>query len=196
MTRNKKYAVTGGIGSGKSTLCAILAELGYPVLSCDDISRELWGEEGYRKKLARLFPSCVNGGEIDKDALSRLVFSDGAARRTLDDFSHPVIMRRLCERASAFSVCFCEVPLLFEGGYESLFDGVIALVRDDRLRVGCICARDGITEEAARQRIGAQLPPESLARKNCRILENNGSPALLKEELLRLLEEMGISPAR
>ena len=60
--KQSKIAVTGGLGSGKSAVCQILKDLGYPVFSCDEINRELWGEEEYLGILAKTFPDCPADG--------------------------------------------------------------------------------------------------------------------------------------
>ena len=179
MTQSKKYAVTGGIGSGKTAVCGILKEFGYPVFSCDEISRALWKDKAYLEALKALFPSCIKEGEPDKTAISALVFSDEAARRKIEAFSHPRIMEELFAQMNAHAVSFAEVPLLFEGGYEKLFDGVLAVERKEDLRICSVMARDGLSEEAISRRIAAQLPDEERRKKGVICIGNNGS----KEEL-------------
>ena len=100
MTQSKKIAVTGGIGSGKSYICELIAKRGYPVFSCDEINRALWSDEAYRKELADRFPACTVGGVIDKTLLAKAVFSDEAALRALNEIAHPRIMRLLCRRSA------------------------------------------------------------------------------------------------
>ena len=111
-----KIAVTGGIGSGKSTVCRILQEQGYPVFSCDEINRALWQEKDYLDGLRTRFPSCFTDGKPDKKALSALVFSDRKALERLNAYAHPRIYARLKEQMESVGRdCFAEVPLLFYG---------------------------------------------------------------------------------
>ncbi len=190
--QSKRFAVTGGIGSGKSTVCALLKEMGYAVLSCDEISRELWNSEEYKKGLLALFPSCEKEGEIDKARLTALVFQDGEALERLNAYAHPRIMEGLLSRAETFPLCFCEVPLLFEGGYEGLFDGVIAVVREESARKNAVEGRDGVSDEEVSRRMRAQISCEELKKKRCLLVENNGTKGELEERLEAALQQLNI----
>lgn len=188
MTPNK-IAVTGGLGSGKSEFCGILREMGYPVFSCDEINRELWKDPSYLSELAGLFPDCLTDGLPDKTKLSRKVFSDERARARLNALSQPRIMQELIRRMNGFpTTVFAEVPLLFEGGYEKLFDAVIALRRDRETRISAVSKRDGLTRTDALARIQRQFDPDKLEEKHCLIVENDGDRAALKQKAELILQ--------
>ena len=188
MTPNK-IAVTGGLGSGKSEFCGILREMGYPVFSCDEINRELWKDPSYLSELAGLFPDCLTDGLPDKTKLSRKVFSDERARARLNALSQPRIMQELIGRMNRFpTTVFAEVPLLFEGGYEKLFDAVIALRRDKETRISAVRKRDGLTRTDALARIQRQFDPDKLEEKHCLIVENDGDRAALKKKAELILQ--------
>ena len=189
MMQSKRYAVTGGIGSGKTVVLELLERKGYAVFSCDEISRELWRDADYRKGLAELFPTCALGGEIDKKALSELVFSDENALARLNAYAHPCIMRELFRRMEGHPIAFAEVPLLFEGGYETEFDGIIAVRRGVKERMDSVIARDGLSENDVQQRMDRQFDPSLLETKHCFILENNGSIEELEQGIERFLTE-------
>ena len=191
MMQNKKFAVTGGIGSGKSTVLRLLEEMGYPVFSCDDISHKLWTEEAYRKMLSDAFPSCLTGGEIDKQKLSALVFSDENARKKLESLSHPRIMHELLAAMEIFPVSFAEVPLLFEGGYETLFDGVLVVIRKQENRITSVLKRDRTTREEVEKRILAQCSDAERGKGGV-VLENNGSVEDLGKNLKVALKSLGL----
>ena len=188
--QSKKIAITGGIGSGKSRLCDIFRSMGYPVFSCDDISRQLWQEREYRAALAALFPTCVREGEVDRTLLSSLVFSDVEARKKLENFSHPRILERLLADMGGGKIVFAEVPLLFEGGYEGLFDGIVVLLRDPRERIRSVQLRDGLTEEEIRARMSAQIDVDALKDKDVIIIRNDGSTEDLRKEAEALLRSL------
>ncbi len=192
MMQSKKIAVTGGIGSGKSALCAILRGYGYAVFSCDEISARLWTDAAYLRRLAENFPDCCENGAIDKGKLTRKVFSDGAARRRLDEIAHPAIMERLLGEMSAHPVSFGEVPLLFEEHLEGLFDGVIALRRPMEQRIASVRLRDGLGEEEIKARMAAQLDAAKLDGKDCFLIENDGTPQSLEEGASAALHHFGI----
>lgn len=187
--QNKKIAVTGGIGSGKSVFCDILREKGYAVFSCDEISKNLRKEEEYHTIVKNAFPDCVANGKLSEAALSERVFSDEAARNRLNAVSHPLIMKRLFEQASAQSISFAEVPLLFEGGFETLFDLVIVLVREKKARVASVMARSGLTEAQVLARMGTQFDYGNLSEKRCIVIENNGTYEELKQKAEEFLSE-------
>lgn len=187
MMQSKKIAVTGGIGSGKSTLCGILRGWGYPVFSCDSIAAELWKEAHFLETLSQRFPDCCEGGKIVREKLSARVFADVGARRTLEKLMHPVIMERLIKEMECCPVSFGEVPLLYEGGYEGLFDGVIALRRSEAKRIAAVKERSGLSEEEVRARMRSQIDPAELSEKHCFLLENDGSVEELKRGAERIL---------
>lgn len=190
MKQSKKFAVTGGIGSGKSCVLSMLSEMGYPVFSCDEISRALWKDERYLARLKDAFPQCVREGKIDKGSLTQLVFSDQASRLRLEKISHPIIMQTLLGQMERCAVSFAEVPLLYEGGYERLFDGVLLVKRDEGARIAAVMARDGCAEEDVRRRMGAQSAHDG--RENAAILNNNGSKEALLQSLKEALKAFGV----
>lgn len=190
MKRNKKIAVTGGIGSGKTAFCNILKDMGCDVLSCDEIYGELIEEESYLSLLRACFPDCFSEGILNKKRLAERIFSDPADKKKLESLAHPLIMQRLLENMEGKELCFAEVPLLFEGGYEKLFDGVIALVRNKEERIKAVKTRSGLTEEEVLDRMEHQFDPALLAEKNCMIVENNGSKEDLQQAAKEILERI------
>lgn len=183
-----KIAVTGGIGSGKSTVCRILQEQGYPVFSCDEINRTLWQEKDYLDGLRTRFPSCFPDGKPDKKALSALVFSDRKALERLNAYAHPRIYARLKEQMESVGRdCFAEVPLLFESGMTELFDGVIVVLRSKEERMRSAAARDGITLQEAQERIAKQFDYDGRLPRGCFLVRNDGDEASLSEKTLALL---------
>ena len=153
-----KVAITGGIGSGKSTVAQYLREKGYPVFSCDEIYKEIYTTEEYQLELLSAFPDCAVNGRIDKQLLTQRVFSDKNALSKLNEIAHKRIMSELYERMEnvAGEIAFAEVPLLFEGGYERDFDQVIVVLRNREKRINAAVLRDKTTSEAVLKRINSQ----------------------------------------
>lgn len=186
-----KFAVTGGIGSGKSAFCRILKERGYPVFSCDAINRILLQDKDYLRGLKERFPSCAAAEGIDKKALSALVFSDRNALKMLNSYAHPRIYTRLQEQMDAAKKpCFAEVPLLFESGMPALFDGVIVILRGREERIRSIVRRDGLTPEQAEARIREQFDYDSSLPPGCFVLQNDGDEQALEKKADALLEKL------
>lgn len=155
----KKIAITGGIGSGKSTVSAYIKEQGCPVFSCDEIYKEVITTQAYINAIQKVFPNVIQNGEIDRKRLSEQVFTDEKKRLDLNAVAHPLIMQRLMEKMQACTseLIFAEVPLLFEGGYQNLFDQIIIVKRSVEQRIQSVCERDGLTREQAQMRMCAQI---------------------------------------
>ena len=191
-----KIAITGGIGSGKSAVCRILKERGYPVFSCDEINRTLLSEKSYLDGLCALFPACVKDGKLNKAALSALVFSDKEALKTLNAYAHPRISERLQrDMDGAKKTCFAEVPLLFESGMTKQFDGAIVVLRNKEERIRAVVARDGLNAERAEARMKQQFDYDGPLPDGCLVIENDGDEAALREkvdEALKALKERGL----
>lgn len=175
-------AVTGGIGSGKSTVMRIIAEMGYPIFSADDVARNIYDDKEVLSAMCVHFSDCFSSSNVlDRKKLAACVFSDAQRLRLLDGITHPVIMRKMFsegERANGRFVFF-EVPLLFEGGYERLFDRVIIVMRDEAVRIGAVSKRDGLSEEEVRARIKNQVSYEKKLLSGHTVIYNDGDiPAL------------------
>ena len=191
-----KIAITGGIGSGKSAVCRILKERGYPVFSCDEINRTLLSEKSYLDGLCALFPTCVKDGKLQKTALAALVFSDKEALETLNAYAHPRISERLQrDMDGAKKTCFAEVPLLFESSMTKQFDGAIVVLRNKEERIRAVVTRDGLTAERAEARMKQQFDYDGPLPDGCLVIENDGDEAALREkvdEALKALKERGL----
>lgn len=193
----KKIAITGGIGSGKSTVCKWLLEMGYLVFSCDNIYNELIYEPSYISEIENVFPTVVIHNQIDKTRLASIIFSSETAREKLNNIAHPFIMERLHNLMDTVSedLVFAEVPLLFERGYEQNFDKIIVVMRNIEQRIQAISARDNIIVSQAMAKIQTQYDYEKdekqvLKNTNVHILDNNDDMYSLKNQLLKILEKI------
>lgn len=187
----KKIAVTGGIGSGKSTVAEYIREEGFPVFFCDQINAELWQNKEYLDGIEKIFPEL---GEPDKERIAERVFSDKDALGRLNAYAHPKIMDELKRRMEETdsSLVFAEVPLLFEGGYERDFDKTVIVLRKEDFRIAAAASRDGLPPESIRSRIENQFAYDRLLPADNRIfLENDGSLADLKRKVRLLLTSLG-----
>ena len=185
----RRIGLTGGIASGKSSVGRLLAARGLPLLDADVYAREALalGSPGAGAVLERYGDGIrAPGGEIDRAALGRIVFGDGAERRWLEQLLHPVV--RACFKAklqelAAEPVVVLVVPLLFEAGLETLCSEVWLVDCDETQQLQRLMARDGLGEADARARIAAQWP---LARKRQLadvVLNNRGTPDELAAEV-------------
>lgn len=197
-----KIAVTGGIGSGKSTVCGILRTTGYPVFSCDEVYAGLLKKRDFCMALEILFPGATSGGTIDRAALRNIVFSDRRALERLNAFTHPAIMQALNARIENVrkegkEIVFAEVPLLFEERYDALFDKIIVVERNEADKIKSVILRDSCTRDVVRQKMAAQFDYSLLhtqsdypSSEKIAFLQNDEDETDLKKSLDRLLKEI------
>ena len=194
MTQSKKiYAVTGGIGCGKTAVSEIIRRSGYPVFSCDEIYSQILKDKNFVAELEGLFGgvTCADGS-LDRAALSAKVFSDGDNLKKLNAVAHPAIMDELFRRAreSSSPSVFCEVPLLFENGFERLFDGVVVVIRPEAERIRAVMARSGLTEEQVRARMAAQCNYAAIPLDGCIVVSNDGGIEELTAKVKKILQKI------
>lgn len=194
MKQNKKIAVTGGIGSGKSTVMKIIAGKGYPIFSCDEIYSQLTSDRDFLNILRHSFGDILNSdGTLDRKKLSEIVFNNPAKLAELDKITHPAIYKEMFRMADeAGGICFCEVPLLFESGAESLFDGVIIVMRNEEQRIKSVTARDKLPEQDVKKRISNQFDYNSADFAMYYVIHNNGDLSELgwqTEEIIKKINE-------
>lgn len=192
MTQNKfKIAITGGIGSGKSTVAKIISEQGYKVLSCDEIYGQLLKDEGFLKLLTNEFGDILTGeGQLDRAKLSAIVFNDKEKLQCLNNITHTSIMNSAYRQMEEKGICFLEVPLLFEGGYEKDFDAVIVVLRDIRKRIHSVTQRDKIEENAVISRINNQINYDNINLTEYYVIHNNSDYNDLRKKVLEILNNV------
>ena len=175
--KNKKIAITGGIGSGKSTVCEILLELGYPVISCDKITTELYQKRKIKLLLKKIFPHAVKGffnPKIDRAKISASAFNDKALHVRLTQTITPLVMREVERKSKKFSgTVFVEVPILFECNYQNYFDAVLVIKRDKTARIESVKARSNLSEQQVLERISNQVDYDSLDLSNYTLIIND-----------------------
>lgn len=192
----KKIAITGGIGSGKSTVSEIIRKMGYVVVSADKVYSELLLNEDFVKEICELMnisPIEKDGRiTIDRKALSALVFSDKTQLSRLNDITHPRIMDEIFRRSEGVEpLFFAEVPLLFERGYETEFDNVFVVRRQLDLRLSGTAKRDGKTEAEIRKVIDNQFDYEgNKSGYKSIIIENNGTIQELETEVSEAVKRL------
>ena len=189
-----RIGLTGGIGSGKSTVAALLAERGARVVDADRIAREVVapGTPGLAAVVAEFGPGVVApDGSLDRPALAAVVFADPAARARLDGIVHPLVRARAAESiaaAPADAVVVQDVPLLVETGQAGSYDLVLVVETDEEVRVARLVER-GLSAEDARARIASQATDEQRRAVADVVLRNDGDRDALAAQVDRFWAE-------
>jgi dephospho-CoA kinase len=194
-----RIGLTGGIGSGKSTVAALLAERGAQVVDADRIAREVVepGTPGLAAVVAEFGAEVLTtDGALDRPSLAGLVFGDPAARARLDAVVHPLVRARAAElvaAAPADAVVVQDVPLLVETGQAASYDLVVVVETDVETRVSRLVDR-GLSAEDARARIASQATDAERRAVADVVLRNDGDRDALAEQVDRFWAEQ-VAPA-
>jgi dephospho-CoA kinase len=194
-----RIGLTGGIGSGKSTVAALLAERGARVVDADRIAREVVepGTPGLAAVVAEFGEGVLAAdGALDRPALAALVFADPAARARLDAVVHPLVRARAAEQLAAAppdAVVVQDVPLLVETGNAGSHDLVLVVETDQDIRVARLVDR-GMTAEDARARIASQATDAQRRAVADVVLRNDGDRDALAAQVDRFWAER-VAPA-
>lgn len=187
--------LTGGIGSGKSTVSSYLKDRGYEIVDADKIARQV--TDIGSPVLAELKDAF--GGEIflpdgalDRKRLGSMVFSDAEKKERLDEITHREICARIETAVREFggTVIFLDVPLLYETGMESLTDEVWVVDVEDDVRIRRVMERDGLSKQEVLNRIAGQLPREEKLKRADRVLSNSGTQEELYKQIEQLIGEL------
>lgn len=189
-----RVGLTGGIGSGKSTVAEIFADLGAYVVDTDVIAREVVAPQSDGLlEVARLWPAVVRDGVLDRAALADIVFTDAHARAQLNAALHPHIRRRALEReaqARSGQIIVHVVPLLFETGYDALVDKSVLVVAPLERRVARIVERDRIDEARVRARVAAQIDPAFARERADYAIENDDGIDRLRHRTREIFDSL------
>lgn len=182
-----RVALTGGIGSGKSTVAAVFASLGAIIVDADQIAREVVAPgQPALAAIAQRFGAGVlaSDGSLDRPALAAIVFGDGAALADLNAITHPKIAERsaqLMAAAPAGSVVVYDMPLLVEQGLTQGWDAVVVVETPMDLRLERLTRDRGMAESDVHARIAAQATDEERRAVADHVIVNDGDFADLQQ---------------
>jgi dephospho-CoA kinase len=186
-----RVGLTGGVGSGKSTVALMLADLGAVIIDADAIAHEVVepGTPGFDAVVERFGRGVVRpDGSLDRAALAGIVFADDTQRQALNAIVHPLVGARMAELAAAASadaVVVWDVPLLVENDSAGGFDMVVVVEADVPIRLARLVER-GMSEQDARERIKSQATDEQRRAVADVVIENNGDLAALRERVRKV----------
>lgn len=190
------YALSGGIGSGKSSACEILSSLGYCIINADEIAHQVLKEKTF-EVINAFGEGILQKGEISRAKLGKIVFEDRAKLKTLEIILTLGIQKEIFHRCLKHEAqkkpYFIEIPLLFEQREKYNFSHSILITCSKKKQIERVCQRNQIKKEEVRKRIDAQMPLKEKIPLAWKVFENEGSKEELKEKIEQwLAEEFGV----
>jgi dephospho-CoA kinase len=188
------YGLTGGIGSGKSTIAEMFGSSGIPSFDADQIGRQLT-DEGTRltKEVLEQFPDCADSPDrIDRQKLAEHVFTDQHARLKLEAIMHPAIWKEFKKRKANLPApqppaCLIEGAVILESQsavwQQAMLAGLIVVTAPESIRIKRICNRDGIDENQAKKRMKSQLPQHEKILKATHLIDNANDLAATRRQV-------------
>jgi len=190
----KVIGLTGGIGSGKSTVSKYFAGKGYAVIDADIIAREIVvpGAPALRKLVSVFGTEILNDdGTLNRKKLAGIVFKDDVLRGRMNEIMHGEILRIMKERIAGLSasgyngIVFLDIPLLFETDSELTLkmDEIWFVDAEEEIRAARVTERDGISRQDALNIINSQMSSEEKRKRAHKVIENSGSEEELYQKL-------------
>lgn len=191
-----KFAIVGNIASGKSTVENELMQKGFKVFDTDKLSHSIL--ENSKDEVIQEFDGfdIVENGEISRAKLGKIVFNNKNLKEKLENIIYPKLkdkILKIFDENSSEKFVFISIPLLFEVGWQNLFDKILFVKTDDEIRLNRLMKRNSYSKDEAMARILAQIPQEEKIKKSDFIICNNGTLEMLQNEIERFiiqLEEM------
>jgi len=181
-----RIGLSGGIGSGKSTVAGILAKMGYPVFYSDQEAKRLYDENPVlQKQLVDLFgPAIYRDGQLNKAFLAQQLFSNAELKAQVTALVHPLVRKafEVWAQQQVSDLVFNEAAILFETGAYKDFDATVLVTAPIETRIERVQKRDLISREAVLQRIANQWPDSKKMNLTPYIITNDGQPLLQQIE--------------
>lgn len=198
MLNLKKVAITGGLSCGKTTVCRFFRELGAYVISADAIVHEQLNPlTTLGKQVIQLLgKDIVDGSQINRSKIAQKVFHDTKLLREVEKITHPIVKEEIESRYNAiknqseYTLFVAEVPLLYEAGWTSMFDAIIAIVADQASCQKRFMQQTGYQQEEYFRRMSTQMDPKEKAQRADYVIENNGSLEDLKEQVYQIFSRL------
>jgi dephospho-CoA kinase len=193
----KVVGLTGGIGSGKSTVAQLFAARGVPVVDADALAREVVvpGSPAHGDVAAAWPEAIAADGTVDRKRLGDVIFADVAARARLEAILHPRIAAAADARLAALAadghrLALYEAALLVESGRWRDLDGLLVVTASPETQIARAIARDGLSRPQAEARIRAQLPTDEKVRVATHVVDNDGPLAATEAQVEEILAKL------
>lgn len=183
-----RIGITGGIGSGKSTVCQVFQTLGISVYNADAETKNLYETHApLRQGLINLFgESIYEGNQLNRKALAGIVFNNAEALQKLNNLVHPLVIEHYedwCTLHATEPYTLKEAAILFESGTYKQLHFVIGVIAPDELRINRTMQRDGLSRDEVLLRMQKQLPTETLIKRCDYTIINDGTQSITEQVL-------------
>ena len=187
-------ALTGGIGSGKSTVGELFQQLGAVVVDSDQLAREVVerGSLGFEKIVTLFGDEILKNGEINRSLLAEIIFKDPAKRKNLEQITHPLIRKAFAgvvAKSGDQAIVINQIPLLVESKYQYNFDHVITVSTSEDKRIARLLAK-GYTQEQIQNRMKSQVSDADREKIADSIIQNNESENELLPQVEKIWEQL------
>lgn len=187
-------ALTGGIGSGKSTVGELFQQLGAVVVDSDQLAREVVerGSSGFEQIVTLFGDEILKNGEINRSLLAEIIFKYPAKRKDLEQITHPLIRKAfadIVEKSGDRAIVINQIPLLVESKYEYNFDHVITVSTSEDKRIARLLAK-GYTQEQIQNRMKSQVSDSDREKIADSIIQNNESEKELLPQVEKIWEQL------
>ncbi len=187
-------ALTGGIGSGKSTVGELFQQLGAVVVDSDQLAREVVerGSSGFEQIVTLFGDEILKNGEINRSLLAEIIFKDPAKRKDLEQITHPLIRKAFADivaKSGDQAIVINQIPLLVESKYEYNFDHVITVSTSEDKRIARLLAK-GYTQEQIQNRMKSQVSDAAREKIADSIIQNNESEKELLPQVEKIWEQL------
>jgi len=192
--------LTGGIASGKSTVSNMLKEMSITVIDADVEARlaVMEGEPAYKQIIAEFGDGILlENGEIDRQKLGAIIFHQADKRQRLNEITHPEVRRRMLEQVETAKrnneeVVVLDIPLLFESKLTAMVEKTLLVYVDSDIQLQRLVERNNLTITDAQARISSQMPLSEKIKLADAVINNNGTLAETKQQLLTVLDKWGL----
>lgn len=191
MSKAKKIAITGGIGSGKSTLTNILKEMGYPVFDADQCVAELYiNDSELIEHFKQLFPEVVDQNGINKDKLRHYLIKHPYALKNVEHHVHPRVLNEFTKfvQNSSSEIVFGEIPLLFEANWQEHFDEVWCVYASQDTIIERLTNKRSLSKETIQSMLNWQMNPQKKCALSTFVLYNDKEIDYLKQQVIQRLK--------
>ena len=196
----RQFALTGGFGTGKSTVGRMFEDLGIPRIDADSLTHEVTAPDrtAWRQIVSAFGEDVLLGDRnLDRHKLAEIVFNNPAQRKRLEAIIHPKVKETMHERIEALhrqghSRVILEIPLLFEAGWdrEEPLDAIIVVTTDEQTQIKRAKQKFGLDEKAIKARIAAQQPLDTKAKKATFVVDNGGDVSKTKAQVDEIFKKL------